>query len=638
MGLTELRILFVICAMLLLPGWALLAISDLWKRWQGLQRWIVAVGFSIAFYPVLFYTARAVVPFLTLGPYKMTTLLVVCLGIIIWRMRSSWRDQFDWDTLEWIALLVFGMTLFTRFWVIRDHPYPAWSDSLHHTLLTQITAVRGQLPYDMLPDYPIVLDQYHLGLYALSATVQWLAQVPAHTALLWTAQALNGLCGLGVYVILDRKVGRVGAIIGATIVGLVCHQPAWYVNWGRFTQIAGQSILLIAWLVTWEAMSLYKQTQAWRKPTVLWFTCLAIVLSSAVFLLHFRVAGFYLLLLGIIVVVELWRARQEHCTISVLSGVCFVGVVTLILCLPALWRAVGFYITSNSSSTMPLEQEQQAAQVADTVRAYYDTPLESILVLSARPSLLLLSGIATAIALWKRKLLGIVNVVWVIALYMVGNAYRLGIPYISFTNLGAVFIMLYLPIGVVVGTAAESVLESRCLRQRPRFKHWGLAFVLFSGFVGSHVRVTEIEEYRYFVSPEDVAAMQWISQNVPSDAIFAVNTHIWFPEAFHGTDAGYWIPYFTGRKTTAGIMLNNMGTQEHLRSLTEVSLVVSRLASAPTAADIAHLSELGVDYIYIGKQGGNLLTGGLVSDELSELSGVTPAYLDGGVTILEIDS
>jgi Mn2+/Fe2+ NRAMP family transporter len=162
--LETLRLLLTLTAMLLLPGWAVLAVSDEWRRWKGLQRWIVAVGISIAFYPVLFYGLRAVLPFLTLGPYKMGALLLACAAVVAWRMRGHWRELFAFERLEWVALAIFGMTLFTRFWIIRDHPYPAWSDSLQHALVTQLTAFQGQLPTTMEPYFPISLDQYHLGL------------------------------------------------------------------------------------------------------------------------------------------------------------------------------------------------------------------------------------------------------------------------------------------------------------------------------------------------------------------------------------------------------------------------------------------------------------------------------------------
>ena len=86
---TELRLLVVLVGMLTLPGWAVLSFADNWRQWRGLQRWIVAVGISIAFYPVLFYGLRSVFPFLTLGPYKMSAPLLGCAVIVGWRMRGQ---------------------------------------------------------------------------------------------------------------------------------------------------------------------------------------------------------------------------------------------------------------------------------------------------------------------------------------------------------------------------------------------------------------------------------------------------------------------------------------------------------------------------------------------------------------------
>jgi hypothetical protein len=53
--ITGTRLIVVLNAILLFPGWGMLAFSGLWRRWDGLQRWIVAVGLSILGYPVLFY-------------------------------------------------------------------------------------------------------------------------------------------------------------------------------------------------------------------------------------------------------------------------------------------------------------------------------------------------------------------------------------------------------------------------------------------------------------------------------------------------------------------------------------------------------------------------------------------------------
>ncbi len=298
-------------AMLTIPGWTLLTLNQSWRYWQGLQRWIVAVGLSIAFYPILYYAACLLPTSLSLDlPSIITALLVIGALTILWRLHSHWKTSLAFDRLEWTAIIVFGMTMLCRLWIIGLQPYPAWSDSLHHTLLTQLTAEAGRLPGSLEPYFPISLEQYHLGLYAISGTLSSLAQVPAHTALLWAAQVLNGLCGLGIYLVLDRKAGRIAAVTGAIVVGLLSHQPAFYVNWGRFTQLASQTIMPIAWLVTWETIA------AWRKtPKVtssnLWLAVVSAMLNAAVFLLHFRVAAFYIPPLAMSISYEVWQGIKQ---------------------------------------------------------------------------------------------------------------------------------------------------------------------------------------------------------------------------------------------------------------------------------------------------------------------------------------
>jgi hypothetical protein len=645
LALTELRLIIVLIAMFTLPGWALLTVNDSWRQWRGLQRWVVAVGISIACYPVLFYGTRSSFLFLTMGRYKMGALLLACAAVVGWRMRRHWKEQFKFGWLEWVAIGVFGLTLFTRFWIIRDHPYPAWSDSLHHTLLTQLTAVQGKLPTSLEPYFPIPLDQYHLGLYSLSATVQglalWncaystgLAQVPAHTALLWTAQVLNGLCGLGVYLVLDRKVGRVGAIVGAAVVGLLSHQPAFYVNWGRFTQLASQTILLIAWLVTWEAVATWKLPWQEHKVKILWHTVCAALLTGAVFLLHFRVAIFYVPLLVMSVIWELWKARKTKRVASVVLRTIAVGTVALLVVMPALWGATRIYVSTRLSPTSS-DQSITVDEVSETIQHYFEFLWGSVPYLAARTWLMVLSAFSIAVGLLRRNKLVIASLLWTLVLYLLGNAYLLGLPLLSFTNLGAVLVMLYLPIGLVVGSAAEEAVALCGPRWRERAAWLVIALVLVAGLVASRVRVTETEPYRYFVTPEDVAAMDWIKENTPPDALFAVNTHFWLPRAPHGTDAGYWIPYFTGRQTTAGAMLLNLGGSDDESRIVALSRLVEQLEV--DNASLTDLQAMGVDYVYIGRRG-DFSGPGLNPAQLSQSENVKVLYQEGGVYILQIES
>jgi hypothetical protein len=629
---TELRLTVVLIAMLTLPGWALLTFNDNWRQWRGLQRWIVAVGISIACYPVLFYGIRSAFPFLTMGRYKMGALLLACAAVVGWRMCRHWKEQFTFDRLEWVAIGVFGLTLFTRFWIIRDHPYPAWSDSLHHALLTQLTAAQGKLPTSLEPYFPVSLDQYHLGLYSLSATVQGLAQVPAHTALLWTAQVLNGLCGLGVYLVLDRKVGHVGAVVSAVVVGLLSHQPAFYVNWGRFTQLASQTILLIAWLVTWEAIATWKLPWQEHKVKILWHTVYAAVLSGAVFLLHFRVTVFYVPLLVMSLVWELWKAHKGKQMAPVILGTMAIGTVALIVVTPALWEALRSYVSVGLNPTSA-RQFVTASEISETIRGYYEFPWSSMPYLAAHPWLMVVSGFSIAVGLLKRSKLVIAALLWTLVLYLLGNTYNVGLLLLNFTNLGAVLIMLYLPIGLVVGSVAEETLGLGGPRWRKRTAWLMIALVLVAGLMASRVRVTETEPYRYFVTPEDIAAMDWIKENTLPDALFAVNTTFWLPTAPHGTDAGYWVPYFTGRHTTAGVMLLSLGGNDYQSRIVELSRLVEQLED--DNAPLTELQAMGVDYVYIGRKG-DFSGPGLSAIQLSQSENVKTLYQEDRVYILQI--
>jgi hypothetical protein len=625
---TEIRIIIVLIAIFTLPGWALLTINHRWRQWKGLQRWCVAIGLSVAFYPVLFYWLRFVLPAFTLGPYKMAALLIGLGAWVVWRMRRYWREQFAFDRLEWIAIGLFGATLFTRFWVIRDLPYPAWTDSLHHAILTQLTAVQGRLPASMEPYFPVPLGQYHLGLYSLSASVEWLAQVPAHTALLWTAQALNGLCGLGVYLVLDRKVGRLGAVVGVAVVGLLSHQPALYVNWGRFTQVSSQAVLLVAWLVTWEAIVSWKQSWSAHKVIILWNTGAAALLTSAVFLLHFRVAWFYLPLLAISVIWELGKARTEHWLGRVILGATIIGACALVWVLPTLWAALQIHITTSSTPAVLSPSEN-----AQTIESYFVFSLSSVPYFVASTWLIILATLCAIFGLWRRNKLVIVSLVWIMLLWLIGNTYLLGVPLLDLTNMGAILIMLYLPIGLIIGAAGEELIRLFEPRRRTRMTDVILGLVLAASFVASHVRVTEIEPYRYFVTPADVAAMDWVKANTPQDALFAVNTTFWLPRAPHGTDAGYWIPYFTGRQTTVGNMLSSLGGQSYMANIVEMSRAEERLETDDSA--LGDLRKLGVDYIYVGQRG-DFAGPGLDARHLSQVNGVKVVYQRDGVSILQI--
>jgi hypothetical protein len=632
----ELRLLLALGIAIWIPGWTLLALSESWRDWPGLQRWIVAAGLGIVFYPLLFYGLRLLLPRAALGPYTLGALLLAGAVFTGWRLRRHWRELLRFTPLEWAALGVFGLTLGTRLWIAHRYPFPAQTDSLHHVLLTQLTAEQGRLPATLAPYFPVPLDMYHMGLHSLSAAVLWLAQVPAHSALLWTAQFLNGLAGLGVFLVLDRKGYRLGGLAAAVAVGLWSHMPAFYVNWGRFTQVSSQTVLLIAWLVTHTAVVQGPRLWQRRRGMALWSGALAAMLTAGVFLLHFRVAAFYLPLLALSLGSLLWQQRHDRAALGhTLLWTAAIGAGALLLVIPVLVPALATYMASNRSLATQTVVSQ--AQLAEVMEGYYEFPWSSIPVLAARPWLLALSTLALVIGLLRGNRLTWLAAGWLVLLLAVGNTYWLGIPMLNVTNLGAVLIMLYLPFGLLIGAGAQEL--ATWLPQGHRT--WGTlalaVLVLASGVIGAAQRVREVVPENQFITDADLKAMAWINANLPPDAVFAVNTFNWLGTTPGGTDAGYWLPYFTHRGMTAAVLLVSLGGHAYHSQVLETADLVTQLEGDPAqiAGAVDALLSRDVHYVYIGANG-SFSPPILQTDSLLQSGRAVLLYEDGPVAILEL--
>lgn len=129
MSWVELRIVLTIFIMLIVPGWAILSVTNLWRRFEAIERWILAVGLSIAFYPILYYLTRALLPSLRMGQNKLIVLLAGLFALTVWLLRKSWREQFKLGKYAGPLLFILALTLLTCFWLAHISPYPAWIDA-----------------------------------------------------------------------------------------------------------------------------------------------------------------------------------------------------------------------------------------------------------------------------------------------------------------------------------------------------------------------------------------------------------------------------------------------------------------------------------------------------------------------------
>jgi hypothetical protein len=628
----EFRTVLILVFLFTIPGWAILSVTGIWKLWPTLQRWCIAVGISIAFFPVIFYAARLLLPSFRIGANKVLFLLLSLLLLAIFFLRKNLKEQLSFDALEWLSIAVFIATVFIRLRAAYLNPYPAWTDSLHHTLLTQLTATTGRLPENLEPYAPTTLAMYHLGLYAITGIVQQIAEVPAHTALLWGSQMLNGLCGLGIYLVLDRKVGRMGALAGAVVVGLLSFQPAWYINWGRFTQVASQSILLIAWLVTWDTMRFWRvslQPFSGERRILLGLTLSSAFLIASVFLLHYRVAYFFLPLLAIIFGMEFWQGYRSKNLKRFLIGTAAIAVLAILLTTPALFSALkAYYLYRTHPASLPVPEGMQSSP-----DDYFAFSMQNLFSIGLEPWLFTLTLLAMAFSLFRRNTLSYIITAWLGLLVLIGYSYLLNIPLLKITNIGAIAIMLYLPAGLLIGTAIEELRAYRWFQQ-PRVQNGFLAALMFAGFVASHVRAGDIHQARYFITAADASAMGWIQRNTPTEALFGINTYFWSSTFAHGSDAGFWIPYFTGRQTTTGTMLNTLGPEAYLQAKQRQSIIINDLKMNYQTTE--PLCKEGIDYLYLGAKGD--FTGkGLNAERLKEMATLKVVYEKGGVVIFQLN-
>ena len=125
--------------------------------------------------------------------------------------------------------------------------------------------------------------------------------------------------------------------------------------------------------------------------------------------------------------------------------------------------------------------------------------------------------------------------------------------------------------------------------------------------------------------------MNWIENNTPKDSIFAVHTYYWLPDSPHGSDAGYFIPYYADRETTSSTMISSLGPG-YEEVMAESEAVMSLYSASP---DIGTLCELGVDYLYDGAK--NPFDGRQFNiSAIQQAEGVQTIYQDGGVSIYKL--
>lgn len=602
-------------ALLTLPGLGLLALVRPRLDLDPIEALALAAGLSTSLIATLFLLATELR--LRLNPASLAAILILFTAFgLVWSVkRSTWSELSRYSGLLVAFVILFALTLATRLWAVRDLVVPAWVDSVHHALISQFIAAQGRLPDSFLPYLPTEATTYHFGFHAIAAALHWLSGLPVPQAILIAGQVLNALMVPATYLFARRLTGdRLAALIACLLVGLVTTMPAYYVSWGRYTQLAGLVILpaLLSLLI-------------YRSPE-LREALLAGLLLTGLLVTHYRVLAFVVSFIAAYAVIvgifgrgssegsEFAPARAVMVRASVigLAVTALSGAWLMPVAVDLWWRA--FRTWGNPAAS-------------DSPLWYYITSYWDTFVLA-------LAGLGAAWGLHQRRRFAAVLVLWIGLLFLLANPVRLGLPGGALVNNTSVLISLFLPLATLSGYSLAQVITALIRVAPPR---WRPVVSLISavalgsaGLVGTTWTANILNPSTVLFTAADQAAMDWIARSTPPDAVFAINTMLWQTSTYAGSDGGAWIPILAGRRTTVPPALYVLGPREYVLEINDLAHSIE--AAAADADGLWRvLYEHGIGYVYIGPKGGPLRVSVLLDSPCYQ-----PRYAQAGAWVFEV--
>ncbi len=502
---------------------------------------------------------------------------------------------------------IFAATLLLRMLQVRDLVLPAWVDSPQHVLVTTLITRSGQVPRSYEPLLPIQRFIYHFGFHAINGAFHWLSGLPVPQAMLLLGQVLNAASSLMAYVLAVRLTQRRAAgVVAALVTGLISYMPAYYVSWGRYTQLTGLLLLSGAAVITLDWLH---EERCDRRHLVL-----AALLQAGLILTHARVAVFSACFVVVYLLLEsavrfggdqrpslqrLWRRAGQLITlVLLLSGPWLVQVLS------------GFYSALQASG-----------DGLEAIPGYNVLPW-TLLFVPRNRELFTLAAVGALSGLVQRRKETVWLLGWCGLAALVVNPGWLGLPSLGFLNNATAVISLFVPLSVLVGQAFVllwdhvptwlSRLTSRDIRAAAR---GALALLLLlAGLWGAWGMISVVNPTTVLATAEDLAAMSWITENTPADAVFVINARHWQLGTYAGTDGGYWIPQLTGRRTLLPDLSYSYGDPDYVQRIRGMAELVSALENAGDPDFLKLMEEEKVTHIYLGTKGGPLKPQMFLSD------------------------
>lgn len=578
----------------LLPGWLKLPI---WSRFA------LASSFSLAVYPLLLLWSSL------LGWRPGAWLAWMPPGIsLVGLLLKNWRKEFH--LLAWLQVhrpdlpgitlaVLAGLILISRFWAIRNLAIPLWGDSYQHSLISQLLVEQGGLFRSWQPYSELISFSYHFGFHSLAAAFSWVTGLATPQSILWVGQWLNLLATLCLYPLARRINDNPWAgVMAVFLAGLVFPMPTFFLNWGRYSQLAGMVLLAGLIAIGWE---LLEREERSRKLLLL-----AGIGSAGLALTHYRVALFAVLYPITHWLFSLRQPRsRERFWRSLLAG-----LVAALLVLPWFTRSLaegawgGFF---NQLAKPSSQLSAEALQNSGPGELFFYLPGWAWF------GLVILSGYA----FWKRAKDLLMVLLWWLILLLVANPNWFGLPGSGLLTSFAVLIAAYFPASLVLGAGfgwLEEAIQRLVARlKRARRLKLVSALVIAGLFVVAGVWATPkqvqlISPAEYALTTRaDLRAFEWIQDNLPSEAKFLVNAFFAYEgSAIVGSDAGWWLPLLARRETNLPplLYLTERGPRPDFQAWTNQLVAQIQLSGLDHSAVLDELKLRGIEYLYIGQRQG----------------------------------
>ena len=497
---------------------------------------------------------------------------------------------FDWHVLL-LSVVVLALIGALRFGNLANLALPLWVDSVHHSAIIRLILAQGGLPTSYRPFADVDTVYYHLGYHVAVAILARVSGWDVEHVMLVFGQVLNVFTSVTLYILAWRWTGRAAAGLMAMVVsGTLSLMPAYYVTWGRYTELMGLMILPVAMLYTREAL------ENGRKRQVLF----AGIIAGLLFFVHYRVMFF----LATFIVAHLvcytayaaWRRKPwRHLWVRATAVALIGGVIAS----PWLWRLATTFI-------LPLDTFP--ARITGNLE-YNAVPMD-LVTQNLNPALYACAVLAAVIGILRRRGRVVVLLAWVVLTVALVNPNIIGLSPSWIVNNLSVAIAEIRPLALMGAFPLHEILLLIEERVAPA---WALRLnsmvavgLVVMAFIGGQGLVNIVNPVTVLATKDDVTALEWIKESTPSNAVFLVNEQIWQGQTYVGTDGGYWIPNLTGRRTTMPIVFYVEGSPAYVADVNSLAQVIAAGPNPDDPEFLALLRRHGVTHVYIGAKGGPL--------------------------------